>query len=66
MNYLLDKTKHNDIMSEKYKNTCKCLDYVEHLLILALTITGCISVSVFASLVAISVVITSGTVGINI
>ena len=28
--YLLDEIKHNDLISEKYKKTCKCLNYVEH------------------------------------
>ena len=32
---LLDQIKYNDLMSEKYKKVCKCLDYVEHFLILA-------------------------------
>ena len=36
-------------MNEKYRKTCKYLDYVEHLLILASTVTGC--VFAFASLV---------------
>ena len=26
-NYLLDETKNNDLMSEKYKNACKYLNY---------------------------------------
>ena len=36
-NYVLDEIKHkqNSQMSKKYKNTCKYLNYVEHLLILA-------------------------------
>ena len=50
-NYLLDEIKHNDLMSEKYKKTFKYLNYVEKLLILSSTITGCVSFSVFASLV---------------
>ena len=50
-NYLLDEIKHNDLMSEKYKKTFKYLNYVENLLILSSTITGCVSFSVFASLV---------------
>ena len=50
-NYLLDEIKHSDLMSEKYKKTCKCLNYVENLLILASTVTGCASVFAFASLV---------------
>ena len=52
-------------MSEKYKKTCKYLNYVEHVDILALTVTGCISFSAFASLVAILVGITSSAVGIK-
>ena len=31
-NNLLDEIKHNDLMSEKYKKTCKYLNYVEHIL----------------------------------
>ena len=38
-------------MSEKYQKTCKYLNYVEQLLILASTITGCVLISVFTSLV---------------
>ena len=33
-NYLLEETKHNELMSEKYKKSCKYLNYVEQLLIL--------------------------------
>ena len=65
-NYLLDEIKNNDIMSEKYKKTCKYLNYVKHLLILASAVTGCISISAFASFVCFSVDITSSAVGINI
>ena len=27
-NYLLDETKHNDLMSEKFITTCKYLNYL--------------------------------------
>ena len=64
-NYLLEERKHNDLMSEKYKKTCKCLSYVEHLLILVSTVPGCVSVSSFASLVCVPVGITSSAVGIE-
>ena len=53
-------------MSEKYRNTYKYLNYVENLLILVSTITGCKSISAFASLADITVGITSSAVGINI
>ena len=65
-NYFFDEVKHNDLMSEKYKKTCKYLNYVEHLLILVSTVTGCVSISVLASLVAIHVGITSSDIGIKI
>ena len=42
------------------------LNYVENVLILVLTVTGCISVSAFASLVCVPVGITSSAVGIKI
>ena len=41
-NYLLDEIKHNDLMSKTQKKTCKYLNYVEHLVILASTVTVCI------------------------
>ena len=52
-------------MSEKYNKTCKYLNYVEHLLILDSTVNGCISVSAFASLVAIPVAITISAEGLK-
>ena len=64
-NYLLDEIKHNDLMSETYKKSCKYLNYVENLLILSLTITGCVWMSIFASSVHINVV-TISSVGIII
>ena len=40
-------------MSNKHKRFCTTLHYIEHFLILASAVTGCISVSVFASLLCI-------------
>ena len=51
INYLLDEIKNNNLISEKYKKTCKYLNYVEKLLILSLAIVACVSISAFASLV---------------
>ena len=53
-------------MSKKYKRTSNYLNYVENLLVLASTVTGCVSISEFASLVHIPVGITSSAVGIKI
>ena len=49
-------------MSEKYKKTGKYLNYVEHLLVVASTITGCVSISAFASLVCVPVDIKSSVI----
>ena len=53
-------------MSEIYRKTCKYLNYIANVLILASTITACVSISAFASLVDINVGITSSSVGISI
>ena len=36
-------------MSRKHKKVCITLNYIEYFLILAFTITGCTSISVFTS-----------------
>ena len=61
-----DEMKHSDLMSEKNKKTYKYLNYAENFLILSSIITGCVSISAFASLVDIDLGITSFSVGINI
>ena len=43
------KIKRNELISKKYKKVCKILNYTEHLLILASTVTGWIFISVLAS-----------------
>ena len=58
-NYHLDEINCNHLFSEKYKKTCKYSNYVEHLLILFSTVTGCFSRSPFASLVFVLLGITS-------
>ena len=45
-------------MSKKRKIICTTLNYIEHFLILASTITGCISISAFAFLIGILIAIT--------
>ena len=64
-NYTLGGIKHNDLMTEKY-NSHKILYHVEHLLILASTVTGCISISAFSSLVCVSFGILSSALGIKV
>ena len=65
-NYFLQETKQNELMSRKHKKVCTTLSYIEHSLILASTVTGCISVSTFASLLGIPIGITSSVIGLQI
>ena len=53
-------------MSKTHKKVSTTLTYIEHFLILASTITGCVSISTFLSLVDILVEITSSAIGLNI
>ena len=63
-NHLLDEIKHDKLMSEKYKKTCKYLNYLVHLIVL--TVTGSVLICAFASLVFVPVRIISSALGINI
>ena len=65
-NYLIDEIDRNEQMSKKHQKVCKNLNSFEHFLILASTITGCISISAFASLVGIPTEITSSAIGFKI
>ena len=52
-------------MSKKHKKVCTSLNYIEHFLILASTITRCISISAFASLAGILIGITSSAIALK-
>ena len=65
-NYLIEETYQNKLMSKKHKKVCRVLNYIDHSLILISTITACVSVSAFASLVGIPIGITSFGVGLKI
>ena len=51
-NYFSEQKEPNELMSRKHKSVCT----TEHILILASTITGCISISIFVSLLGISII----------
>ena len=53
-------------MSKKHKNVCRVLNHIDHLLIVISTITGCVFISAFASLVGIPIGITSSAIGLKI
>ena len=65
-NYLIEETNRNELLSKKHKKVCTTLNYIEHFLILASTITGCVSISAFASLIGIPIGITNIAIGLKI
>ena len=65
-NYLLDETKHIDLMGEKHKKVCRTLNHFEHFLVFVSAVSSCIWISVVASLVGVHMSIASSVVGINI
>ena len=54
------------MISEKQRKGCTTLNYIEKFLVLASTITRCVSVSAFASLSGVPTEITSSAVGLKI
>ena len=63
--YLIKETNQNDLMSNKHKKVCRVFNDIDHLLIVFFTITGCVSISTFAFLVGIPIVITSSAIGLK-
>ena len=53
-------------MSKKHKKVYRVLNYIEHLLLLISTVTGFVSISVFASLLGIPTGIENSPVGLEI
>ena len=53
INYYLQEIKAKWIESRKHEKVCTTLNYIEYFPILASTITGCISIFAFASLIVI-------------
>ena len=65
-NYLIEEINRKELMSKKHEKFCTTLNYIEHFLILDSAITGCVSISAFASLVGVSIEITSSATGLKI
>ena len=54
------------MISKKHEKICAILNYIENFLILASTITGCVSISAFVFLSGIPKGIKSSAIGLNI
>ena len=58
--------KQNELMTRKHKKVCTTLNYVENSLISVYTITECISLSAFTSLIGIPIGIASSAIRLKI
>ena len=47
--------KKYELLTKQNKNVCQTLNYIEHFVNLTFTVTGCISISAFASFLGISI-----------
>ena len=65
-NCFFKEIKQNKLMSKKHKKVYTILNYFEHSVMFASTITGFISISAFARLIAIARGITSSAIGSKI
>ena len=61
-NYLLEEIEHNNLMSKKHKKVNRVLNYFEYSLVFISGVTSCVSISILASLVGVSVGIASSEV----
>ena len=64
-NYLIEEINRNKLMSKKHK-VCRILNYIHQLVITISTITGCVSISAFTSLVGITVGVISSAIRLKI
>ena len=57
-NYWTEEINQNKLISKNHKKVCTTLNFIENFPILGSAITGCVSISAFASLVGIPIGIT--------
>ena len=61
-----EEINQNELMSRKHKKVCTSLIFIDHSPNLTSAFTGCVSIFAFASLVCISIGMTSSAVGLKI
>ena len=64
-NYWIEEINRKESTSQKHQKVCWNLNYFEHFLILASTITVCVSISAFASVVGIPIGNMSSSMGLK-
>ena len=65
-NYLIQEINQHKLLSKKHKNICRVLNYIENSLNLISTITACVSISSFASIVRTLTRAPSSRIGLQI
>ena len=65
-NYLIEEINQNKLMSKKHRKVCRVLNDIDHSHIVISTVTRCVSISVFASLVGSHIGITSSAIGLKV
>ena len=64
-NYFLEKIKENEFIRKKHRKVCQVLNYIDQLLVVISTITGCVSVSACVSLAGVPIGITNFANGLK-
>ena len=64
-NYCLKEIEQNKLIRKRHKKVYTTLHFIEFFLILASTITGCISIPAFAFLLGIPIGIKSSAIGLK-
>ena len=62
-NYFVEEKEQNALTSNKQKMVCATLNYTKYFLVQTSVVTGCISI--YASLLGISILITSSAIGLK-
>ena len=65
-NYLIEKINENELMSKKHEKVYVVLNYIEDLLVLISTVSGCVSICNFAPLVGFPIGIPNSAIGLKI
>ena len=65
-NNIVEEIEQIELMSRKHKKVCTSWNYIEHFLILTFTVSECIFISAFISLVGIPIEITNSAIGLKI
>ena len=65
-NYLIEKINENELRSKKHEKVYVVLNYIEDLLILISTVSGCVSICNFAPLVGFPIGIPNSAIGLKI